>query len=314
MEVAMSNADYFFEGKRLPEDLKNSIYRMENASSNLAQKSLFEEILASLLEEFMHKKKIALTKVEKYQSEKLRSIKAYVLFYENENGDQFKCSLLCDRDSLKFGTSNILASAILFAFAEYGCKYCNYKDEDCEYCERSKLDKIFTPENKLSLRHNMDGLEKVFGKESLDSVKDFCQGYYEYIRSNGKISQEDEEIENESAPKEIKQFLEVDENIIAYITKTVSTILGEYANGNKDIKNILSDYENVEKSFMLVLQHLQRLHAFIVSVKDSPNDIPEEILETLRQSDEFDLNYDEDDEDDEDDDESWESESEEEDE
>ena len=63
------------------------------------------------------------------------------------------------------------------------------------------------------------------------------------------------------------------------------------------------EYQNVEKSFLAAIQQLQKYYHFVKMVKEDPNDIPEEIIERLREVD--DVDNDEDDDDDDDEGESW---------
>lgn len=306
LAMTQRNTDFFYEGKNVPKTLKNSIYKMEDITGIVGEKSVFENIMTSLLEEFMHKKNINLSKVERYVNEKAKNIKLYVMYFQNENGDEFKCAYLGEKGSLKNGTTHILASSIIFTFAKYGCKHCNFKETDCEFCERKKIDKIFPPEMELTIKHNMDNFIKVFGKDSVKSIKDFCEGYYAYMRQNSSKESHDsleEQRQEESVPPVVKEFLQIDPGVIEYVIKMTTAILGEYANDNKDIRNIMSEYTNVEKSFLSVIHHLQKYHAFVKMIKENPNDLPEELIENMEEINQDDINSFDEEEDD--DGESW---------
>lgn len=298
------NSDFFYEGKIVPTTLKNSIYKMEdrNAHRNAHGngRSVFENVMTGLLEEFMCKKNISLVKIERFINEKAKNIKTYIMYFENDKGEQFKCACFGEKNSIPFGATHMLATSIIFTFAEYGCKNCHYKERDCEFCDRTKIEKIFPAENKCTIKHNMKDFIKVFGKDSVKSIKDFCEGYYEYIREESAIPEEtymDEHAQKQSLPPEIQEVIKIDPNVIQYIVKIVTTVLGEYANNNKDIRNIMFEYQNVEKSFLATIQQLQKYYHFVKMVKEDPNDIPEEIIERLREVD--DVDNDEDDDDDE---------------
>jgi len=300
------NSDFFYEGKIVPTTLKNSIYKMEdrNAHRNAHGngRSVFENVMTGLLEEFMCKKNISLVKIERFINEKAKNIKTYIMYFENDKGEQFKCACFGEKNSIPFGATHMLASSIIFTFAEYGCKNCNYKERDCEFCDRNKIEKIFPAENKCTIKHNMKDFIKVFGKDSVKSIKDFCEGYYEYIREESAIPEEtymDEHAQKQSLPPEIQEVIKIDPNVIQYIIKIVTTVLGEYANNNKDIRNIMFEYQNVEKSFLAAIQQLQKYYHFVKMNKEDPNDIPEEIIEKLRETD------DEDNDEDDDEGESW---------
>ena len=299
------NVDFFYEGEIVPETVKKSIYKMEDSSSSISDKSVFENIMTALISEFVYKKNISLISVQKFVNEKVKNLKTYVLHFEDDKGNSFNCSYIGEHDALKYGTTHILASSIIFAFAQYGCKLCNFKDQDCEFCDRRKIDKIFPPELKLTIKHNMKEFTKVFGKNSVKSIKDFCEGYYSHMRNQNVKEIEDFKDNNNSLPPEIKEIVNIDLGIISYVVKMTTTILGEYANNNKDVRNIMKDYTNVEKSFLSVIQQLQKYYHFIKSIKDSPNNVTEEFVENIKQVNDDD--YDIDDEDDEDDDEgeSW---------
>ena len=135
--MSSNSTDFFFEGKIVPQTIKESIYRMEDASKPVSIRSVFEDVMTGLMEEFLHKKNISLIKVEKFVNEKVKNLKTYVMHFENEKGESFKCAYLSERNSLKHGTTYILASSIIFTFAEYGCKFCNFKDKDCELDRKS---------------------------------------------------------------------------------------------------------------------------------------------------------------------------------
>jgi hypothetical protein len=298
------NSDFFYEGKIVPTTLKNSIYKMEdrNAHRNAHGngRSVFENVMTGLLEEFMCKKNISLVKIERFINEKAKNIKTYIMHFENDKGEQFKCACFGEKNSIPLGATHMLASSIIFTFAEYGCKNCNYKERDCEFCDRNKIEKIFPAENKCTIKHNMKDFIKVFGKYSVKSIKYFCEGYNEYIREESAITEEtymDEHDQKQSLPPEIQEVIKIDPNVIQYIIKIVTTVLGEYANNNKDIRNIMFEYQNVEKSFLAAIQQLQKYYHFVKMVKEDPNDIPEEIIERLREVD--DVDNDEDDDDDE---------------
>mgnify|MGYP006277659341 CR=1 FL=1 len=306
-----SNQDFFFLGEAVPETIKQSIYKMEDTNKAVTGKSVFEDVMTGLLDNFLPKKNISLVKVEKFNNEKVKHLKTYVLYYQNDKGDEFKCSYIGEKDSLHHGTTHILASSIVFTFAGYGCKHCKYKDKDCEFCERKKIDKIFPPELKLTIKSNMKEFTKVLGKESVKVIKDFCDGYFAFMRG-----QKDEEVIQNNVQKEkdeqaispeIAEITELDIGVIDYIIKVVSSILGQYANDNKDIRNILSDYSNVEKTFLFVINQLQRYYAFVKSVKENPEAVPEEIVDMLRNTNDdiIDEIDEDDDEDDDDEGESW---------
>jgi hypothetical protein len=304
------NSDFFYEGKIVPTTLKNSIYKMEdrNAHKNVHGngRSVFENVMTGLLEEFMCKKNISLVKIEKFVNEKAKNIKTYVMHFENDKGEQFKCSCFGEKNSIPLGATHMLATSIIFTFAEYGCKICNYKERDCEFCDRTKIEKIFPSENKCTIKHNMKEFIKVFGKDSVKSIKDFCEGYYEYIREESSVKDENyinDYVQKQSLPPEIQEVIEIDPNVIQYIIKIVTTVLGEYANNNKDIRNIMFEYQNVEKSFLAAIQQLQKYYHFVKMIKENPNDIPEEVMENLREK--HDEDDDLDDEDDDDEGESW---------
>jgi hypothetical protein len=310
--MSEENQDFFFEGKLVPETVKQSIYKMDNTERANGNRTIFEEVMTGLLDEFLQKKNISLTKVEKYVNEKVRNMKTYVLYFKNESGEEFKCAYLGEKDSLQFGSTQILASSIIFTFAVYGCKYCMYKDKNCEYCDRKKFDKIFSPDLGLTIKHNMKEFTKVFGKESVKSIKNFCEGFCEYIRSKpvaeDKIKESNARKEPEiELPQEIIEITKIDSDVINYVIRMTTTLLGQYANNNKDIRNILSGYTNVEKSFLFVINQLQRCHNFVKAVKEDPEDIPEEIADILKSLNENDdISDDEyDDEDDDDDEENW---------
>lgn len=297
------NSDFFYEGKIVPTTLKNSIYKMEdrNAHRNAHGngRSVFENVMTGLLEEFMCKKNISLVKIERFINEKAKNIKTYIMYFENDKGEQFKCACFGEKNSIPFGATHMLATSIIFTFAEYGCKNCHYKERDCEFCDRTKIEKIFPAENKCTIKHNMKDFIKVFGKDSVKSIKDFCEGYYEYIREESAIPEEtymDEHAQKQSLPPEIQEVIKIDPNVIQYIVKIVTTVLGEYANNNKDIRNIMFEYQNVEKSFLAAIQQLQKYYHFVKMVKEDPNDIPEEIIERLREVDDVDNDEDDDDE------------------
>jgi hypothetical protein len=301
------NVDFFYEGEIVPETVKKSIYKMEDSSSSISDKSVFENIMTALISEFVYKKNISLISVQKFVNEKVKNLKTYVLHFEDDKGNSFNCSYIGEHDALKYGTTHILASSIIFAFAQYGCKLCNFKDQDCEFCDRTKIDKIFPPELKLTIKHNMKEFTKVFGKNSVKSIKDFCEGYYSHMRNQNVKEIEDIKDNNNSLPPEIKEIVNIDLGIISYVVKMTTTILGEYANNNKDVRNIMKDYTNVEKSFLSVIQQLQKYYHFIKLIKDSPNNVTEEFVENIKQVNEEDYDIDIDDDDDEDDDEgeSW---------
>jgi hypothetical protein len=298
------NVDFFYEGEIVPETVKKSIYKMEDSSSSISDKSVFENIMTALISEFVYKKNISLISVQKFVNEKVKNLKTYVLHFEDDKGNSFNCSYIGEHDALKYGTTHILASSIIFAFAQYGCKLCNFKDQDCEFCDRRKIDKIFPPELKLTIKHNMKEFTKVFGKNSVKSIKDFCEGYYSHMRNQNVKEIEDFKDNNNSLPPEIKEIVNIDLGIISYVVKMTTTILGEYANNNKDVRNIMKDYTNVEKSFLSVIQQLQKYYHFIKSIKDSPNNVTEEFVENIKQVNEEDYDIDDDDDDD-DEGESW---------
>lgn len=305
-----NGVDYFYEGKIVPATIKDSIYKMEN--DDVQNKSVFEDVLSGLLEEFMTKKNIFLAKVEKINVEKLKRLNTYVMTYRNAQGDEFKCSYLDERGSLKFGTTSILASSMIFTFAGHGCKYCKYSNPDCEFCNRKKIDKIFTPESRCSLKHNMEELTKVFGEDSINSIRDFCEGYCNYMRNyvNEKnIEQQSEE--NENIPEPLQDLLKVDTDVVDYLISVITTILGEYTSGNTKIREILDGKNYVEKSMLVVLTHLKKLSGFIKIIKQNPENISPEILQSIGESfgedeESFDI-YDQGDDDDDDDDDgdSW---------
>jgi hypothetical protein len=299
------NVDFFYEGEIVPETVKKSIYKMEDSSSSISDKSVFENIMTALISEFVYKKNISLINVQKFVNEKVKNLKTYVLHFEDDKGNSFNCSYIGEHDALKYGTTHILASSIIFAFAQYGCKLCNFKDQDCEFCDRRKIDKIFPPELKLTIKHNMKEFTKVFGKNSVKSIKDFCEGYYSHMRNQNVKEIEDFKDNNNSLPPEIKEIVNIDLGIISYVVKMTTTILGEYANNNKDVRNIMKDYTNVEKSFLSVIQQLQKYYHFIKSIKDSPNNVTEEFVENIKQVNEEDYDIDDDDDEDDDEGESW---------
>jgi hypothetical protein len=299
------NVDFFYEGEIVPETVKKSIYKMEDSSSSISDKSVFENIMTALISEFVYKKNISLISVQKFVNEKVKNLKTYVLHFEDDKGNSFNCSYIGEHDALKYGTTHILASSIIFAFAQYGCKLCNFKDQDCEFCDRRKIDKIFPPELKLTIKHNMKEFTKVFGKNSVKSIKDFCEGYYSHMRNQNVKEIEDFKDNNNSLPPEIKEIVNIDLGIISYVVKMTTTILGEYANNNKDVRNIMKDYTNVEKSFLSVIQQLQKYYHFIKSIKDSPNNVTEEFVENIKQVNEEDYDIDDDDDEDDDEGESW---------
>jgi hypothetical protein len=299
------NVDFFYEGEIVPETVKKSIYKMEDSSSSISDKSVFENIMTALISEFVYKKNISLISVQKFVNEKVKNLKTYVLHFEDDKGNGFNCSYIGEHDALKYGTTHILASSIIFAFAQYGCKLCNFKDQDCEFCDRRKIDKIFPPELKLTIKHNMKEFTKVFGKNSVKSIKDFCEGYYSHMRNQNVKEIEDFKDNNNSLPPEIKEIVNIDLGIISYVVKMTTTILGEYANNNKDVRNIMKDYTNVEKSFLSVIQQLQKYYHFIKSIKDSPNNVTEEFVENIKQVNEEDYDIDDDDDEDDDEGESW---------
>jgi hypothetical protein len=299
------NVDFFYEGEIVPETVKKSIYKMEDSSSSISDKSVFENIMTALISEFVYKKNISLISVQKFVNEKVKNLKTYVLHFEDDKGNSFNCSYIGEHDALKYGTTHILASSIIFAFAQYGCKLCNFKDQDCEFCDRRKIDKIFPPELKLTIKHNMKEFTKVFGKNSVKSIKDFCEGYYSHMRNQNVKEIEDFKDNNNSLPSEIKEIVNIDLGIISYVVKMTTTILGEYANNNKDVRNIMKDYTNVEKSFLSVIQQLQKYYHFIKSIKDSPNNVTEEFVENIKQVNEEDYDIDDDDDEDDDEGESW---------
>jgi hypothetical protein len=299
------NVDFFYEGEIVPETVKKSIYKMEDSSSSISDKSVFENIMTALISEFVYKKNISLISVQKFVNEKVKNLTTYVLHFEDDKGNSFNCSYIGEHDALKYGTTHILASSIIFAFAQYGCKLCNFKDQDCEFCDRRKIDKIFPPELKLTIKHNMKEFTKVFGKNSVKSIKDFCEGYYSHMRNQNVKEIEDFKDNNNSLPPEIKEIVNIDLGIISYVVKMTTTILGEYANNNKDVRNIMKDYTNVEKSFLSVIQQLQKYYHFIKSIKDSPNNVTEEFVENIKQVNEEDYDIDDDDDEDDDEGESW---------
>jgi hypothetical protein len=151
----------------------------------------------------------------------------------------------------------------------------------------------------------MKEFTKVFGKNSVKSIKDFCEGYYSHMRNQNVKEIEDFKDNNNSLPPEIKEIVNIDLGIISYVVKMTTTILGEYANNNKDVRNIMKDYTNVEKSFLSVIQQLQKYYHFIKSIKDSPNNVTEEFVENIKQVNEEDYDIDDDDDEDDDEGESW---------
>lgn len=300
--------DFFFEGKLVPETIKQSIYKMDNTEKANGNRTIFDDVMTGLLDEFLQRKNISLFKIEKYVNEKVRNMKTYVLYFRNEHGEEFKCAYLGEKDSLQFGSTQILASSIVFTFAGYGCKFCMYKDKNCEYCDRKKFDKIFPPELGMTIKHNMKEFIKVFGKESVKSIKNFCEGFCDYIRSKPteeKIKESNVRQQEVSVPEEIIEITKIDANVINYVIRMTTSILGQYANDNKEIRKILEDYTNVEKSFLFVINQLQRCHAFVKAVKENPEDVPEEVADMLRSLEENSSNDEYEDEDDDDDDESW---------
>jgi hypothetical protein len=304
--MSNENVDFFYEGKIVPNTLKNSIYKMENNNTN---SSVFENVMSGLLDDFMNKKNISLIKVEKYNNPKLKNHKTYILTFENEKGEQFKCSYIGQKDSLQHGTTAILASSVIFAFAEYGCKFCKFNNPECEFCERSKIDKIFPPEMKCTIKHNMKEFVKVFGKNSVNSIRDFCEGYYEFMRTQDENAM-NQHSQDESISPEIQEVLKIDVKVIKYLIELMTSMLGEYASNNKEIRTIMSGYENVEKTLMATISHLQKYCMVLNMIKENPNSVPEEIIETLGETRNLDDNVNEE----EQEDWSWEKESENEDE
>ena len=293
------NVDFFYEGEVVPDTVKSSIYKMEDASATMSNRSVFENIMSALLEEFMRKKNISLTSVNKFVNEKAKNIKTYILQFEDDKGNSFKCSYIGERDTLKTGTTDILASSIIFTFAEYGCKICSYNDKDCEFCDRSKIDKIFPPELKSTIKHNMKEFIKVFGSKSVKSIKDFCNGYYDHLRNQKTKSFLPEN--NESLSTGIKEIVDIDLGVIGYVIQMATTILGEYANNNQDVRNLMSEYTNVEKSFFGLIQQLKKYYNFIKMVQENPNVSQEEIVSNFHEMNEDDDEEDDDEDDDEDD-------------
>ena len=84
--------DFFFEGKLVPETIKQSIYKMDNTEKANGNRTIFDDVMTGLLDEFLQRKNISLFKIEKYVNEKVRNMKTYVLYFRNEHGEEFKCA------------------------------------------------------------------------------------------------------------------------------------------------------------------------------------------------------------------------------
>jgi hypothetical protein len=152
---------------------------------------------------------------------------------------------------------------------------------------------------------------KVFGKNSVNSIRDFCEGYYEFMRTQDENAM-NQHSQDESISPEIQEVLKIDVKVIKYLIELMTSMLGEYASNNKEIRTIMSGYENVEKTLMATISHLQKYCMVLNMIKENPNSVPEEIIETLGETRNLDDNVNEEEEQQED--WSWEKESEDEDE
>jgi len=302
----MNNQDknYFYEGEIVPDLMKQSLYRLENKKTPVGDKSIFMNIFAAMIQDLMTKKNIRLSNVNLYVNSKVKKINTYVLQFEDNDSNKFYSSFINEKGGLPFDTTKILSCSILFTFAEYGCKFCNYASKDCEYCSRDKISKIFPPETKYTLKDNMENFVKVFGKETIASIKDFCDGYCEYMRSP---DEEDEgEIKNDydtsTIPEELQRYMEIDANLIAYVSQMTYAMFRQYANGDKDMQRSLSNYNNVEKSLVAITSHLEKLKDFVKAVKTDPARFIEDFNDEFDDGDDGD-DWQEDEDEDEDEDE-----------
>ena len=116
-----------------------------------------------------------------------------------------------------------------------------------------------------------------------------------------------EHLQNESISPEIQEVLKIDVRVIKYLIELMTSMLGEYASNNKEIRTIMSGYENVEKTLMATISHLQKYCMVLNIIKENPASVPEEIIETLGETRNHD--YDENEEED-DDEEPWNKDSE----
>ena len=294
--------DYFFEGKLVPEEIKQSFYRLENkrdgSFGEVANKSVFESLMTNLIHDLMKKKNIYLTKVERIVNDKVKRLFLYVLEFSNSEGQTFKSAYLADSGRLQYDTTRILTGSIMFTLAKYGCHYCNFSDKNCEFCDRAKIEKIFDPSNKFTLTQNWKEFVDVFGKKTVRCIEDFCQGYFEYMRSTDTdpVEQDDNSQENykKILPASLLEYASIDEKIIGYVSNWISKILGGYTNNDNSLRVIFNNCSNVEKSFLAIINHLQQLKSFINAIKTNPSDFANGIPDDLE--DDFDSVDDEDDE------------------